>query len=599
MGVEHQEPGNGPAVQLALEDSLILQPGRDVFGFGDQGARGWRACLARFQRSLKLRLLAHLRLPVLVRIAADALLVNLAFSTALFIRFLYFLLAYGVSQGSEDSQRVFDGYLLDYLTNAGLLTGTCLVTFALSGFYTHGRAYRGRYKILIVTQAVTLSYVLFGFLRSFGGEALNLSRGALVLAWVLTLGLLIAARLRGFLWRYGARLDRCLARADPDCRPRSILVIGGGGYIGSALLPKLLSQGYRVRLLDRLLYGVEPILGLLNHPRLEIHRADFRQVDKVVAAMQDMDAVVHLGAIVGDPACALDESLTIEINLTATRMIAEVAKGCGVRHFVFASTCSVYGASEEILDERSALNPVSLYARSKIACERILLKMAGQNFAPVILRFGTIYGLSGRIRFDLVVNLLAAKAKLDGIITVHGGDQWRPFLHVDDAAQAILSVLQAPTSMLRNPVFNVGSGEQNYTIAQMAEIIHQMVPTARLVTMDSEGDRRNYRVSFQKIRQAFGFRPHWTIAQGVQQVLEAIANGDVEDYQDPKYSNAQFLKKEGPARLVRHDDGWARELLDELVSDPTNASGRAGARPGPHFAHATGSAHREGGNGHG
>ncbi len=225
---------------------------------------------------------------------------------------------------------------------------------------------------------------------------------------------------------------------------KHVLVIGGGGYIGSALLPKLLDSGYHVRLLDLLLFGTEPIADVLDHPNLEIVQADFRQVDEVVAAVRGMDTLIHLGAIVGDPACALDEELTIEVNLMATRMIAEVAKGSGVKRFIFASTCSVYGASDEILDERSALNPVSLYARSKIASEKVLRKMADDRFAPVILRFGTIYGLSGRTRFDLVVNLLAAKALIDKQITVFDGDQWRPFVHVDDAAQAVFKVLEAP-----------------------------------------------------------------------------------------------------------------------------------------------------------
>jgi nucleoside-diphosphate-sugar epimerase len=160
--------------------------------------------------------------------------------------------------------------------------------------------------------------------------------------------------------------------------------------------------------------------------------------------MQDVDVVIHLGAIVGDPACALDEELSIEVNLMATRMIAEVAKGSGINRFLFASTCSVYGASDELLDEYSALNPVSLYARSKIASEQVLKNLAGPGFSPVILRFGTIYGLSGRTRFDLVVNLLAAKAvvekKLPSSVATSGG----PLCMVDDAALALLKALKAP-----------------------------------------------------------------------------------------------------------------------------------------------------------
>jgi nucleoside-diphosphate-sugar epimerase len=444
-----------------------------------------------------------------------------------------------------------------------------------------------------VAQAVTVGFLLFGLLRFCAGTVLPLPGDVLVVSWALALGLLSAARLRGYLWDYAARLDRRLELAEPE--PRRVLVIGGAGYIGSALLPLLLRQGYRVRVLDRLLYGAEPLLGLLGHSHLEVVRADFRQVDRVVAAMQGVDTVVHLGAIVGDPACALDEDLTLEINVAATRLIAEVAKGCGVRRFVFASTCSVYGAGEDLLDESSELNPVSLYARSKIACELLLLKMADRRFAPVIVRFGTIYGLSGRTRFDLVVNLLAAKAKCEGLITVYGGAQWRPFVHVEDAAGAVLAVLTAPPALVRNEIFNVGSDEQNYTIDQVAEIIHRLVPTARLVSSGNDGDRRDYRGNFAKIRSVLGFVPHWTVEQGVRQVLEAIANGDVEDYRDPQHYNAQFLKKEGPARFVRNDHCRARELVETLAPPNGAASAPAGVSPPRPYGQA---AARADGNGH-
>jgi nucleoside-diphosphate-sugar epimerase len=309
---------------------------------------------------------------------------------------------------------------------------------------------------------------------------------------------------------------------------------------------------------------VESIEPYADHPRLEIVKADFRQIDKVVECMKGMDAVVHLGAIVGDPACALDENLTIDVNLIATRTIAEIAKGSGVSRFVFASTCSVYGASDEILDERSALNPISLYARSKIASERVLHSLASQEFAPIILRFGTIYGLSGRIRFDLVVNLLTAKAVVDGKITIVGNDQWRPFVHVEDAASAIMKVLEAPLALVRNQVFNVGSDEQNYTLQQVGELIHRLVPTAELIIMGPDGDRRNYRVNFSKIRRVLGFRPQWTLEQGVQQVIDALRSGVIQDYRDARYSNVKFLSEEGASLLSREQNGWAHALINEV-----------------------------------
>src|SRR5207237_2930274 len=199
---------------------------------------------------------------------------------------------------------------------------------------------------------------------------------------------------------------------------RRVLVIGGAGYIGSALLPKLLARGYHVRLLDLFLFGMDPIAKVLGHPNLVIIHADFRHVDKIVQAMQGVDDVIHLGGIVGDPACSLDEELTVEVNLMGTRMIAEVAKGSGIKRFCFASSCSVYGAHDQMLDERSVADPISLYARSKLASEKVVLQLADDSFSPVILRFGTVYGLSGRTRFDLVVNLLTARAIVEGKITM-------------------------------------------------------------------------------------------------------------------------------------------------------------------------------------
>ena len=348
---------------------------------------------------------------------------------------------------------------------------------------------------------------------------------------------------------------------------RTVLVIGGAGYIGSALLPKLLQRGHRVRVLDRLFYGTEPIQSVINHPNLEIAQADFRRIDKIVECMQGVDAVIHLGAIVGDPACALDRDLTIEVNLMATRAIAEVAKGSGVRRFIFASTCSVYGASEddELLDENSPLNPVSLYAISKLASEKVLMKMANETFSPTCLRFSTIYGLSGRTRFDLVVNLLSAKAIMDGEITIQGGDQWRPFLHVDDAALSILHTLEAPLGAVHKEVFNVGSDEQNYTVQQVGELIQKFVPTAELINMGSGGDKRNYRANFNKIRQVLGFTPRWTVEDGIRQVIDVIKRGEVTDYREAKYSNVKYLtEEEDTAQLVRHESSWADALIAQI-----------------------------------
>jgi len=502
---------------------------------------------------------------VLLRVVADVLLINSSALAALALRFLY-LVAFEPPPVDISYNHLFWAIVSNYLHVAWLLTAICLSVFSLSGFYTRGRAYQGRYKALVVTQAVSLAYLLFGFIAYFLGGALDMPRAALLLAWAVSVGALVLSRVWAVLWSNLVRAEISLEK-PPAKGVARVLVIGGAGYIGSALLPKLLAKGYRVRLLDLLIYGAEPIEEIINHPNLEIMQADFRQVDKVVEAMRNVDAVVHLGAIVGDPACALDEELTIEVNLMATRMIAEVAKGSNVSRFIFASTCSVYGANPATLDERSALNPVSIYARSKIASERVLTSMADSGFGPTLLRFGTIYGLSGRTRFDLVINLLTAKALTDHRMTIFGGNQWRPFVHVDDAAEAALSTLEAPLSLVGNQVFNVGSDEQNYTILQIGEIIVRLVPGTELVSEGSDTDTRDYRVSFAKLVRTVGFTPRWTVEQGIRQVIEAMETGAVRDYRDSKHSNVKFLGDEGASRLVRRQTDWAHELINESSSD--------------------------------
>ena len=494
---------------------------------------------------------------ICLRALADVMMVNAALVLALVLRYLWIV---GVENMVTARHEILLNDTRIFLVCSLPLTLVALATFYASGFYTRGRAYQGRYKALIVAQTVSLVYLIFG-LAVLVIRAVSLPRSILFLSWGLTLVMLVGARLWSRFWADMIRMHE--PTSPPGTRKvQRVLVIGGAGYIGSALLPKLLDAGYRVRLLDLFVYGKEPIQDLLDHPRLEILQADFRQVDRVAEAMRGVDAVIHLGAIVGDPACALDEELTIDVNLMATRMIAEIAKGYGVNRFIFASTCSVYGASDEILDECSALNPLSLYARSKIASETVLRSLADDRFAPVILRFGTIYGLSGRTRFDLVVNLLMAKAVVDGKITVMGGDQWRPFVHVDDAASAVFRVLGAPLELVDRQIFNVGSDGQNYTLNDVGRTIQRLVSTAELVEMGLDGDRRNYRVSFAKIRKTLSFKPQWTLEQGLQQVKDALTSGRIQDYRLAQYNNFKFLSEEGTERLGRRQRDWVHALLN-------------------------------------
>lgn len=323
----------------------------------------------------------------------------------------------------------------------------------------------------------------------------------------------------------------------------TVLVTGGAGYIGSLLVRRLLNLGYHVRVLDRLMYGDAAIRDLYGHARLDLVVGDFRDRAVVERCVAGVDAVLHLGAIVGDPACAINEDFTIRTNFDATRLIAEACKRHGVRRMIFASTCSVYGASDALLDESSALNPVSLYANTKIAAERVLLGMHDATFAPVILRFGTAYGLAPRPRFDLVVNLLAAKAVRDGQITIHGGEQWRPFVHVDDIARACIMALEAPLATVSGEIFNVGSQEQNHKLGELGAIIQSFVPRASVITNDLITDKRNYYVHFQKIETVLGFAPEYTLVDGVREIKKAVESGAISDWKHRYYNNHTYLSQ--------------------------------------------------------
>jgi nucleoside-diphosphate-sugar epimerase len=306
-----------------------------------------------------------------------------------------------------------------------------------------------------------------------------------------------------------------------------------------------------VSVLDAFMYGDAGLEELYGRDRLRVVQGDIRDVESIVRAMRDADAVVHLGGLVGDPACALDEQVTLDINLHATRTLAWVARGLGVRRFIFASSCSIYGASDGILDEGSPLAPVSVYAQSKSDSEQLLMDMADDTFAPCVLRFGTLYGLSERPRFDLVVNLLTAKAVSEGQITVFGGGQWRPFLHVTDAALAVMLCLESDMALIRKEIFNVGSDEDNHTLAEMAEMVAAQVPGSEVVLHEAVDVEANYRVSFAKIRDELGYRTRRSLDEGIAEIRDAVINGTIEDYLDARYSNHKTLVVQGTAALLR------------------------------------------------
>ncbi|MBI4234984.1 NAD-dependent epimerase/dehydratase family protein [Candidatus Peregrinibacteria bacterium] len=324
---------------------------------------------------------------------------------------------------------------------------------------------------------------------------------------------------------------------------KHILVVGGAGYLGSVLTEKLVERGYRVRILDLLMYGEESLKNISKNKNVEVVKDDMRNISTLVKALADIDAVVNLAALVGDPMCKDKPEMAIETNYLANKALADAAKYHQINRFLYASTCSVYGESDDDkeLDENASLNPVSLYARSKIQSEEALLDLQDENFAPTILRMSTLYGHSHRMRFDLVVNTMTKNAAIDKKITVFGGGKhWRPLLHVEDAADAYVKCLEAPLSKVKGEIFNVGSNLQNFRIIDIANAVHKIIPDAELSIEGENNDPRNYVVSFSKIEKTLEFKAVHSLESSITRMHRAITQGEIKDTNDPCYYNVKY-----------------------------------------------------------
>ena len=310
-----------------------------------------------------------------------------------------------------------------------------------------------------------------------------------------------------------------------------ILITGGGGYLGSILSRKLLEKNYQVRVIDPLWYGEEPIQSLLNNENFEVIKEDIRNLVSTVRAMKEIDAVIHLASLVGMPASSIEPRTSEEINYLATKNIAELCALHDIRTYIFASTCSVYGAQpNELISEKSHCMPLDFYAEQKYKSERAI---GWLNNAPTIYRFGTLFGPSPRPRFDLVINLFIIQALLEGKITVNGGNQYRPFLHVSDAADSLIYGIEKDISGTYNVV-----GE-NFTILQVAEMISSL-SGCEIEISEKKSDERDYKVSSEKLKQ-IGFTASKSIEDAFQELKVEVENGRFKDYKDDKYSNYKLL----------------------------------------------------------
>lgn len=310
-----------------------------------------------------------------------------------------------------------------------------------------------------------------------------------------------------------------------------VLITGGAGYLGSVLSRKLLARGYDVRVMDALWYGSESIEDLEKNDKFELIKEDIRNLVPTVKSMIDVDAVIHLASIVGMPASSIEPRTSEEINYLATKNIAELCQLHDIETYIFASTCSVYGFQpNKIITEKSHVAPLDFYAKQKYLSERAT---GWLNRSPTIYRFGTLFGLSPRMRFDLVINLFVAQALTDGKITVFGGKQERPFLHVSDAADSLIFGIEKNITGTYNVI------SENMTILQAAERIKKIIGCEIEISAENE-DNRSYRVSAEKIKQV-GFTPLKNLDDTIKEIKDAFSNKSLKDYNDVKYNNYKTL----------------------------------------------------------
>lgn len=321
-------------------------------------------------------------------------------------------------------------------------------------------------------------------------------------------------------------------------KDKKILVTGGAGYIGSVLVPLLLQHNYLVRVLDNFMWGGESLLGVLNHPLLDIQKGDVRNTSDMDKALEGIEAVVHLAAIVGDPACRQEPDLATETNLNASVRLFEMAQEKGVERFVFASTCSNYGKMadpDQRCDETSDLKPVSHYARLKVDFEKHLLQSKAE-ICCVALRFSTAYGLSPRMRFDLTINELTRDAVLKRELVIFGEKFWRPYCHTVDLARSCFFVLQADKQLVHKQAINVGDDDENFQKQMIADRIVREIPDVQIQYVQQIDDPRDYRVSFSKIR-SMGFVLSRRLPDGIREIRQAVENSIFADPYGIKHRN--------------------------------------------------------------
>lgn len=317
-------------------------------------------------------------------------------------------------------------------------------------------------------------------------------------------------------------------RQTADGRDRKILVIGGAGYIGGAVTPHLLRNGFGIRELDLLVYGHEnAILPKLQQPNYDFLFGDMGDPDVLKRALSGVTDVVILAGLVGDPITKAFPQASNDINDAGLMRCIDTLNGMGLDRVIFVSTCSNYGmiSEDETADENFQLNPLSLYAEAKVQCEKRLLSLKGKvDYSPVVLRFATAFGLAPRMRFDLTVNEFTRDLFLDKELLVYDAHTWRPYCHVRDFARLIETVLLTPAEKVAFEVFNAGSDANNCTKQSLVDLIQTILPNRTVTYKENSSDPRNYRVNFGKLTEKLGFECQYSIEDGIREILWALEN---------------------------------------------------------------------------